>query len=83
MTTGGGVTVAKNLTVNTSGRSSAAIRTDRGGGTVTVDGGTYTTNGLGSPSIYSTADITVSDAKLMPFYSPHNRLKVAFYLSLK
>ena len=47
-----------------SGRSSAAIRTDRGGGTVVVDGGTYTSNGLGSPAIYSTADITVSNATL-------------------
>ncbi len=65
MTTGGGVTKASNLTVTTSGQSSAAIRTDRGGGTVTVDGGTYTTNGLGSPSIYSTADITVSNATLV------------------
>ena len=65
MTTGGGVTKAKNLTVNTSGRSSAPIRTDRGGGTVTVEGGSYTSNGLGSPVIYSTADVTVSDATLM------------------
>lgn len=64
MTTGGGITYASNLTVTTSGRSSAAIRTDRGGGTVVVDGGTYTTNGLGSPAIYSTADITVSNAVL-------------------
>lgn len=65
MTTGGGITKAYNLTVTTSGQSSAAIRTDRGGGTVTVDGGTYTSNGLGSPAIYSTADITVSNAKLV------------------
>ena len=65
MTTGGGVTYATNLTVETSGRSSAAIRTDRGGGTVVVDGGTYTSNGLGSPAIYSTADITVSNAALI------------------
>lgn len=65
MTTGGGITKASNLTVTTNGQSSAAIRTDRGGGTVEVDGGTYTTNGLGSPSIYSTADITVSNAKLI------------------
>ena len=64
MTTGGGVTYAYNLTVETSGRSSAAIRTDRGGGTVVVDGGSYTSNGLGSPAIYSTADITVSNAVL-------------------
>ena len=65
MTTGGGVTYASNLTVETSGRSSAAIRTDRGGGTVVVDGGTYTTNGLGSPAIYSTADITVKNSTLV------------------
>ena len=65
MTTGGGIMEAHNLTVTTSGQSSAAIRTDRGGGTVTVDGGTYTSNGLGSPAIYSTADITVSNATLI------------------
>ncbi len=65
MTTGGGVTYAYDLTVETSGQSSAAIRTDRGGGTVVVDGGTYTSNGLGSPAIYSTADITVSNATLV------------------
>ena len=65
MTTGGGITLASNLTINTAGRSSAAIRTDRGGGTVVVDGGTYTTSGLGSPAIYSTADITVENATLV------------------
>ena len=64
MTTGGGTTYAYNLTVTTSGRSSAPIRTDRGGGTVYVDGGSYTSNGLGSPAIYSTADITVENAAL-------------------
>ena len=65
MTTGGGITYAYDLDVNTSGRSSAAIRTDRGGGTVYVDGGTYTSNGLGSPAIYSTADIQVANATLV------------------
>ena len=64
MTTGGGTTYASNLTVTTAGGSSAPIRTDRGGGTVVVDGGTYTSNGLGSPAIYSTADITVKNATL-------------------
>ena len=64
MTTGGGVMKAKNLTVNTSGRSSAPIRSDRGGGIVTVEGGSYTSSGQGSPVIYSTADITVSNAVL-------------------
>jgi hypothetical protein len=65
MTTGGGTMKASNLTVTTAGTSSAAIRSDRGGGTVTVDGGTYTTTGQGSPTIYSTADITVSNADLI------------------
>ena len=64
MTTGGGTMKASNLTVTTQGRSSAAIRSDRGGGTVTVNGGTYETSCMGSPAIYSTADITVKDAKL-------------------
>ena len=65
MTTGGGTTNATNLTINTSGTSSAAIRSDRGGGKVNVEKGTYTTTGQGSPSIYSTADITVKDATLV------------------
>lgn len=65
MTTGGGTMKASNLTINTAGTSSAAIRTDRGGGTVTVDGGTYTTTGQGSPTIYSTANVTVENSKLI------------------
>lgn len=64
MTTGGGTMNATNLTVHTTGDSSAAIRSDRGGGTVTVNGGSYMTDGIGSPVIYSTADITVNDARL-------------------
>lgn len=64
MTTGGGTMIASNLTVTTSGTSSAAIRTDRGGGNVSVNGGIYTTNGQGSPAIYSTAAIKVSNATL-------------------
>ena len=64
MTTGGGVMNAENLTISTAGTSSAAIRSDRGGGTVTVNKGTYNTTGKGSPTIYSTADITVKNATL-------------------
>lgn len=63
-TTGGGKMNAEDLDVQTEGNSSAAIRSDRGGGTVNVKGGTYVTNGTGSPAIYSTADISVSDAVL-------------------
>ena len=65
MTTGGGVMNAENLTITTAGTSSAAIRSDRGGGTVTVNKGTYKTTGKGSPAIYSTADITVKNATLI------------------
>ena len=55
---------ATNLAITTAGTSSAAIRSDRGGGTVTVDQGAYKTTGKGSPAIYSTADITVKNATL-------------------
>ena len=65
MTTGGGVMNAESLTITTAGTSSAAIRSDRGGGTVTVNKGTYKTTGKGSPAIYSTADITVKNATLI------------------
>ena len=61
---GGGTLYAWNLDVETSGESSAAIRSDRGSGTMVVDGGNYTSNGKGSPAIYSTADIAVNDASL-------------------
>ena len=64
-TTGGGTTNAANLDVETQGNSSAAIRSDRGGGTVNVNGGSYVTNGTGSPAVYSTADVSVSDATLI------------------
>lgn len=64
MVTGGGGIEATDLTIHTTGNSSAAIRSDRGGGTERVTGGTYTTEGTGSPVIYSTADVAVSKAKL-------------------
>ena len=61
---GGGTLYAWDLNVETNGESSAAIRSDRGSGTMVVDGGSYTANGVGSPAVYSTADITVRDAEL-------------------
>ena len=64
MVTGGGTLTANNCTVTTDGNSSAAIRSDRGGGLLTVNGGTYIANGVGSPAIYSTAQIIVNDASL-------------------
>ena len=61
---GGGTLYAWDLTATTEGESSAAIRSDRGGGKMVVDGGIYTSNGTGSPAVYSTADIAVHDATL-------------------
>ncbi len=61
---GGGTLYAWDLDVETNGQSSAAIRSDRGGGTMVVDGGTYTSDGVGSPAVYCTADIAINDATL-------------------
>ncbi len=61
---GGGALYASNLTVTTEGASSAAVRSDRGGGTLVVDGGSYTASGAGSPAVYVTADVTLSNAAL-------------------
>lgn len=61
---GGGTLYAWDLNVETNGGSAAAIRSDRGGGTMVVDGGSYTSNGVGSPAVYCTADITINNAEL-------------------
>ena len=61
---GGGTLYAWDLNVETDGESAAAIRSDRGGGTMVVNGGSYTSNGTGSPAVYCTADIAVNNAAL-------------------
>lgn len=63
-TTGGALTEAENVNVSTAGNSSAAIRSDRGGGTVLVKGGTFRTEGYGSPAVYSTTRISIEGADL-------------------
>ena len=58
---GGGTLYGNNLTVTSA--SKAGIRSDRGGGVMVIDGGSYTSTGSnGCPAIYSTADITVKNA---------------------
>ncbi|MCD7746423.1 MAG: hypothetical protein LUI13_14275 [Lachnospiraceae bacterium] len=61
---GGGTLYAWDVIATTNGTSSAAVRSDRGSGTMVVDGGTYTSNGSDSPAVYCTADIAISDATL-------------------
>jgi len=60
--TGGGKIVASNLAITTAGSNSSVIATDRGGGTVTVTGGSYITTGTDCAVTYSTGTITVTDA---------------------
>lgn len=59
--TGGGIINARNLTVLTEGDHASVVATDRGGGTVTVDGGTYTCTGVDCAVLYSTGTITASN----------------------
>ena len=61
---GGGTLYAWDCDIETeASMSSAAIRSDRGGGTMVIDGGSYVTNG-GTGAVYVTADISVHDAYL-------------------
>ncbi len=61
---GGGTLYAWDCDIVTSASASAAaIRSDRGGGTMVIDGGSYITEG-GTGAVYVTADITVHDAYL-------------------
>lgn len=57
--TGGGIINATNVNVTTRSETSSTIATDRGGGTVTVNGGTITAMGSKSSVIYSTGTISV------------------------
>ena len=62
-TLSGTLTLA-NVDITTRGANSAAIATDRGGGTITATGGTISTSGQDSPGIYSTGAVTVSGAAI-------------------
>jgi hypothetical protein len=64
MATAGGSLILNNVAINTSDERAAAVATDRGGGTIKVTGGVMKTTGTHSPGIYSTGNITVSDATL-------------------
>ena len=61
-TGGNGATInAYNCNVTTKKATSSTIATDRGGGTVYVNGGTYTANGAKCAIVYSTGDMTVKN----------------------
>jgi len=57
--TGGGIINATNVNITTRSETSSTVATDRGGGTVTVHGGTITAKGSKSSVLYSTGTISV------------------------
>ena len=57
----GGYIEADNVNIITQGGSCATLATDRGEGTVIAKNSTLETNGSGSPVIYSTGDISISN----------------------
>ena len=57
----GGTIIADGMTIQTAGDHSASLATDRGGGNISVTNSTLNTSGSGSPLIYSTGAIEVSD----------------------
>ncbi|HJP96033.1 MAG TPA: hypothetical protein VJ843_01535 [Candidatus Saccharimonadales bacterium] len=64
MAAGGSALSLNNVVITTTGANSAPIATDRGGGTVSVRGGSATSAGVDSPGIYSTGTITVASATI-------------------
>lgn len=56
-----GKITASNVNITTKGSHSAALATDRGGGTVSLNKGTLKTAGDGSPVLYSTGTITATN----------------------
>lgn len=58
----GGAIQAEKTTISTQGGSSATLATDRGAGVVNASDMTLSTAGAGSPLIYSTGEITVSNS---------------------
>lgn len=60
----GGSIQCTNVCISTWENHCAGIASSRAGGTIAFTGGTVTTAGEGSPGVYSTGDITVSDSVL-------------------
>lgn len=65
MAVGGGTMILNNVTQETWGASSSVIALDKGGGTITVTGGTATAHGQNSAALYSTGVLTVTDSTLL------------------
>ena len=60
----GGRIVLHRVSIETFDASAAAVATDRGGGTIVVDGGQLAAHGYRSPGLYSTGTIKVTGANV-------------------
>lgn len=56
-----GSIIANDVTISTKGDHSASIATDRGGGSISTTNSSLSTQGSGSPMLYSTGDIQVNN----------------------
>ena len=65
----GGEIIGTSLTISSTGDSCATLATDRGEGTVECNNCKLTTGGKGSPVIYSTGQITISNTEGTATYS--------------
>lgn len=59
----GGTIIADSMDISTEGDHCASVATDRGGGSISVTNSTFDTAGSGSPLLYSTGDIEVSEVE--------------------
>ena len=57
----GGTILAGSVDISTKGDHCAGVATDRGGGAISLDSGSISTEGSGSPILYSTGNIQVSN----------------------
>ncbi|NEG54897.1 adhesin [Bifidobacterium sp. SMA15] len=57
----GGTILAGSVTADTKGDHSATVATDRGGGSISLNDADLTTAGSGSPLLYSTGDVQVTN----------------------
>jgi hypothetical protein len=62
---GAGTIVANNVRAKSTGSTSSIIATDNGGGTVTINGGSYEADSSKTAAVYSTGSITVNNATLV------------------
>jgi hypothetical protein len=59
----GGTIIANEMNISTVGDHCASVATDRGGGEISVTNSTFSTEGSGSPLLYSTGNIQVNKVK--------------------